>query len=129
MANWNRVTLMGNLTRDVESRTTQGGMVVGKFGMAVNRKQKEMEHTCFVDCTAFGKSAELISQYCQKGSPLFIEGRLEFSQWDDKTTGAKRSKLEVVVENFQFLSGDSDKSAKPSRAKPAKEDDYGDIPF
>lgn len=103
MANYNRVILAGNLTRDIELRRTQGGMAVAKFGLAVNRKSKKEETTCFVDCTAFDKSAELLQQYVRKGSPLFVEGRLEFSTWEAKDGGGKRSKLEVVVENFQFM--------------------------
>lgn len=107
MANFNRVILLGNLTRDVEMRYTQGGTAIGKFGMAINRKYgqggEQKESTCFVDLTAWGKVAEIISQYTSKGSPLFVEGRLEYSQWDDKNGGGKRSKLEVVVENFQLM--------------------------
>lgn len=134
MANWNKVTLIGNLTRDIEMRVTQGGMQVAKFGVAINRKSKDKETTCFVDCTAFDKSAELLAKYVGKGSPLFIEGRLEFSSWEDKQTGAKRSKLEVVVENFQFLRGDDSGGERSGggRQEPAgaKEgEDYGDIPF
>ena len=130
MANYNRVQLMGNLTRDIETRHTQGGMAVGKFGMAINRKAKDKETTCYVDCTAFDKSAELLAQYVRKGSPLFIEGRLEFSTWEAKD-GGKRSKLEVVVENFQFLSEQGGQKDAPRRqSKPAeKEVDYGDVPF
>ena len=102
MANFNKVILMGNLTRDPEMRTSQGGTSVVKFGMAVNRKFKDQETTCFVDCTAFGRTGEVINQYMKRGRPIFVEGRLEFSSWQDKD-GNKRSKLGVVVENFQFL--------------------------
>ena len=81
-----------------------------EFGLATNRKFKaangeDREEVCFVDCSAFGKTAEVINQYCQKGRPLFIEGRLKFDSWEDKQGGGKRSKLSVVVENFQFLGG------------------------
>lgn len=127
MANYNRVTLIGNLTRDIEMRATQGGMQVAKFGLAINRKSKDQETTCFVDCTAFDKSAELLHRYVRKGSPLFIEGRLEFSTWEAKDGGGKRSKLSVVVENFQFL---SDGEQAPKRqATPKAQEEYGDIPF
>jgi single-strand DNA-binding protein len=106
VANFNKVFLMGNLTRDVELRTTQGGTALAKFGMAINRKytagNEQKEDTCFVDLTAWGKQAELLNQYVRKGSPLFVEGRLEFSTWESPE-GGKRSKLAVVVENFQFL--------------------------
>ncbi|MFK7743241.1 MAG: single-stranded DNA-binding protein, partial [Planctomycetota bacterium] len=107
MANFNKVILMGNLTRDIEMRHTQSGMAIAKFGMAINRKSstqsgEQRESTCFVDMTAFGKQAELLSQYVRKGSPLFVDGRLEFSTWESQD-GGKRSKLEVIVENFQFM--------------------------
>lgn len=137
MSNFNRVILLGNLTRDIETRTTQGGTVVGKFGLAVNRKSKERETTCFVDCTAFGQSAEILAKYVGKGSPLFVEGRLEYSQWEDGD-GNRRNKLEVVVENFQLLRGGDDGGDKPGKrsgggreraAHNQTEADYGDIPF
>ena len=106
MANFNKVILMGNLTRDVEMRTTQGGMQIAKLGMAINRKWtqngEQKESTCFVDLTAFGRQAEVLSQYVAKGSPLFVEGRLEYSTWEGQD-GQKKNKLEVVVENFQFV--------------------------
>lgn len=130
MANWNKVQLIGNLTRDIELRHTQGGMQIAKFGMAINRKSKDKETTCYVDCTAFDKSAELLAQYVRKGSPLFVEGRLEFSTWEAKD-GGKRSKLEVVVENFQFIGAALTEDAAPARSqgKQEKEADYGDVPF
>lgn len=105
MANFNKVILLGNLTRDVEMRHTQSGMALAKFGLAINRKWsqngEQKESTCFVDCTAWGRQAEVLSQYVGKGSQLFVEGRLEYSTWE--ADGGKRSKLEVVVENFQFV--------------------------
>lgn len=136
MPNYNRVILAGNLTRDIETRHTQGGTAVGKFGLAINRKFKDEETTCFVDCTAFGKTAEILAQYVRKGSPLFVEGRLEYSSWESND-GGKRSKLEVVVESFQFLGGGEKgetqgrrsgggRTQKSSNAQVA---DYGDIPF
>ena len=98
MANFNKVILLGNLTRDVEMRHTQGGTAIGKLGMAVNRRYTQngetKESTCFVDLTAWGRQAEILSQYTSKGSQLFIEGRLEYSTWESKE-GGKRSKLEV----------------------------------
>lgn len=106
MANLNKVFLIGNLTRDPELRSTQSGTNVCKFGLAVNRKYNTQsgskEETTFVDITAFGRQAEVINQYCTKGKPLFVEGRLQFSTWETKE-GQKRSKLDVIVENFQFL--------------------------
>lgn len=108
MANFNKVLLMGNLTRDVELRSTQGGLAIAKFGMAVNRKYKtkdgdSREETCFVDLTAWGRQAEVLNEFCSKGHPLFVEGRLEYSSWENNE-GEKRHKLSVVVENFQLMS-------------------------
>src|SRR5688500_17893477 len=99
---------MGNLTRDPQVKHLPSQMVVVEFGLAVNRKYKtadgaDKEEVAFVDCTAFGRQAETISQYCTKGKPIFVEGRLKFDTWDDKSGGGKRSKLTVVVEHFQFL--------------------------
>ena len=108
MANFNKVILLGNLTRDIELRHTQSGMALAKFGLAVNRKWsqngEQKESTCFVDLTAWGRQAEVLAQYVGKGSQLFVEGRLEYSTWESQE-GGKRSKLEVVVENFQFVGG------------------------
>lgn len=109
--NFNKVLLMGNLTRDIEIRHTQSNTAVGNFGIAVNRRyyvgdgpsREQRDETTFVDCDVWGRTAEIMSQYLRKGSPVFIEGRLRLNQWDDKSTGAKRSKLLVVVENFQFV--------------------------
>lgn len=109
MANFNKVILLGNLTRDPEVRQVGNGLTVAKLGMAVNRNftvnGEKREETCFVDLTAFGRQAEVLGQYAGKGRPLMIEGRLQYSQWEDKTSGQKRNKLEVVIENFQFVGG------------------------
>ncbi|MGA1607871.1 MAG: single-stranded DNA-binding protein [Planctomycetota bacterium] len=109
MANFNKVILLGNLTRDPEVRQVGGGQSVAKLGMAVNRtftvNGEKREETCYVDLTAWGRQAEVLGQYAGKGRPLMIEGRLQYSQWEDKATGQKRNKLEVVIENFQFVGG------------------------
>ena len=108
MASFNKVILMGNLTRDPELRYTQSGQALVKFGLAVNRKyrnktsQEMVEETTFVDIEGWGNQAETFNQYMSKGRPAFIEGRLRFDKWEDKS-GQKRSKLCVVMENFQFL--------------------------
>jgi single-strand DNA-binding protein len=104
MASYNKIIVMGNITRTPETRHTQGGTSVTKFGMATNRKFKDHEEVCFVDLTAFGKVGEIIAQYCDKGDPLLVEGRLSYSTWEDKD-GGKRSKHEVIVENMQLLGG------------------------
>lgn len=123
MANFNKVFLMGNLTRDPEVRTTPTGMKIAKFGMAVNRRfrtrdNEAREETTFVDLDAFGNQAEIIERYCQKGSPLFVEGRLRLDQWETQN-GEKRSKLGIVVENFQFLGGGSSQE-RSDEGRPAQ---------
>ena len=107
MANLNKVMLIGNLTRDPELKYTPGNQAVCEIGLAVNRKYRtkdgeDREETTFVDCEAWGKQAEVLKQYMTKGKPLFIEGRLKLDTWEDKD-GGKRSKMRVVIENFQFL--------------------------
>ncbi|MDQ5980536.1 MAG: single-strand DNA-binding protein [Verrucomicrobiota bacterium] len=108
MANLNKVMLIGNLTRDPELRVTPKGTAICTFSLAVNRKFKdesggEREEVTYIDIEAWGKSGENISKYCTKGRPLFVEGRLRLDQWEDKNTKEKRSRMKVVLENFQFL--------------------------
>jgi single-strand DNA-binding protein len=108
MANLNKVPLIGNLTRDPELRQTPKGTAVAQFGIAVNRTFRgedgqSREEVTFVDLEAWGKQAETIAKFLTKGRPIFIEGRLKLDQWEDKNGGGKRSKMRVVVENFQFL--------------------------
>ncbi len=110
MASFNRVMLLGNLTRDPQMKYLPSQTPVVEFGIATNRKFKsqsgeDREEVCYVDCAAFGRQAEVINQYCQKGKPIFIEGRLKYDSWEDKQGGGKRHKLSVVVENFQLLGG------------------------
>lgn len=105
--NFNKVMLMGNLTRDIEVRYTPSNTAVANLGLAVNRRYRtqdgqQHEETTFVDCEAWGRTAEVMQQYLRKGSPVFLEGRLKLDQWQDKD-GGNRSKLKVVVENFQFV--------------------------
>lgn len=113
MPSYNKVILMGNLTRDPEMRYTPNNTAVTSFGIAVNRKWKDgqgqpQEEVTFVDCEAWSKTAEVINQYLKKGRPVFVEGRLKLDQWDDKKDGSKRSKLKVVIESVTFI--DSKKS-------------------
>ena len=143
MASFNKVILAGNLTRDPELRYTPKGTAVARLGIACNRKWKsetgEMkEEVTFVDVDAFGKSAETIGQYLKKGRPILIEGRLRYETWEDKQTKQKRSKLGVVLENFQFLDSGGGRNeggeagAAPSRAAggaaPAPEGGEPDAP-
>lgn len=156
MASLNKVFLIGNLTRDPELRVTPKGTAICQFGIAVSRKFKDdsgalREETTFVDIEAWGKQGELVSKYLTKGSPAMIEGRLKFDQWEDKTSGQKRSKLKVVLDNVQFLSsrggageggapaedGDSSSQvernsppARPTSRPPAPSHDVDeDVPF
>lgn len=108
MASYNRVILMGNMTRDVELKYTAGGTAVTDIGLAVNDRRKNaqgewVDETTFVDVTLWGRTAELASEYLSKGSPLFIEGRLKLDTWE--TEGQKRSKLRVVCDRMQFVGG------------------------
>ena len=114
MANFNKVILAGNMTRDPELRYTPKGTAIAKFGLAINRNWtgedgQKREEVTFVDVDAFGKQAEVIGQYLRKGRPVLVEGRLKLDQWDDKQTGQKRSRLGVILESFSFLdSGNRD---------------------
>src|SRR5215211_5377852 len=110
MASFNKVILMGNLTRDPQLKYLPSQTAVVEFGLACNRKFKtqageDKEEVTFVDCTAFGRTGEVINQYFTKGKPIFIEGRLKYDTWEDKQGGGKRHKLTIVVENFQFVGG------------------------
>jgi single-strand DNA-binding protein len=122
MASFNKVILVGNLTRDPELRYTPKGVAIAKLGLAVNRTWKNeagetKEEVTFVDIDAFGKQAETIGQYLKKGRPILVEGRLRLDQWDDKQTGQKRSRLGVVLEGFQFL--DSGNRGEGGAPRPA----------
>ena len=129
MASFNKVVLVGNLTRDPELRYTPKGTAIAKIGLAVNRvwtneAGEKKEEVTFVDVDVFGRTAENVGQYMRKGRPILIEGRLKLDQWDDKQTGQKKSKLGVVAETVQFLGsaadgGGSGGSAAPKAARPA----------
>lgn len=111
MASFNKVILVGNLTRDPQVRYTPGGSAVAEIGLAVNRSwfdknsNSRKEETTFVDVTLWGRTAEVASEYLTKGRSVLIEGRLHLDQWDDKESGQKRSKLKVVGENMTMLGG------------------------
>ena len=105
---FNKVILMGNLTRDPETRSTPGGQSVTNFSLAVNRSWKgadgsQQEAVSYIDCVAWGKTGEIIAQYLGKGRAVLVSGRLDQRSWEDKETGGKRSKVEVVVEDFNFV--------------------------
>ena len=108
MANFNKVILAGNLTRDPELRYTPKGTAVCRFGLAVNRNWtsetgEKKEEVTFVDIDAFGRQAEVVAQYMKKGRPFLVEGRLKLDQWEDKNTHQKQTKLRVVLEGFSFI--------------------------
>jgi single-strand DNA-binding protein len=108
MASYNCVQLMGNVTRQPETKHLASGTDVCDFGLAVNRRYRtqageQKEEVCFIDCVAFGKQAEVLAKYATKGKPLFVVGRLKLDVWDDRKNGGRRSKHSVVIENFQFL--------------------------
>ena len=112
MASFNKVILMGNLTRDPELRVTPKGTAVCQIGIAVNQTYKDKdgntkEEVTFVDVDVFGRQAEVIAKYMSKGRPILVEGRLKLDSWESKE-GEKRNKLKVVLENFQFVGGRGD---------------------
>jgi single-strand DNA-binding protein len=142
---FNKVILMGNLTADPETRTTPSGQSVTSFGLAVNRtwndaQGNKQEATSFINCTAWGARGETIAKYVGKGRQLLVSGRLEQRSWDDKETGKKRSAIDVVVEEFSFVSdgrgggssegGSNYSASRPSTSKSAPKKDVviDDIP-
>ena len=109
MASYNKVILVGNLTRDPELRHIPSGTAVTDLGLAVNRTwtdrntNQRSEETTFVDVTCWGRTAEIACEYLRKGRPVLVEGRLQMDEWNDRETGAKRTKLKVVCDNMQML--------------------------
>jgi single-strand DNA-binding protein len=118
MSSFNKVILMGNLTRDPQVRYTPSGTAVADIGLAVNRvwydkqSQSRREDTTFIDVTVWGRQAEIAGEYLAKGRSVLIEGRLQLDQWDDRESGQKRSKLKVVCENLQMVGGRSDGASR-----------------
>jgi len=141
MASFNKVILIGNLTREPELKFLPKGTAICNISMAVNRRWKneageEKEDVYFADCKSFGKQAEVLAQYLKKGHPLMIEGRLSREEWDDKQTGAKRTATRIIIEQFQFLRGKDDggepaQRRQPATAAPAAKPDLDadDLPF
>ena len=150
MASFNKVILLGNLTRDPEVRYTPKGTAVTDLGLAVNRTYtadngEKREEVTFVDVTFWGRTAEVAGEYLKKGRPVFVEGRLQLDSWDDKQSGQKRTKLKVIGENMQMLGaprgggsggGDEENSprsssrpAPPPKASAPSGPDDDEIPF
>jgi len=121
MASYNKTILLGNLTRDPALSYTPNQTAIVDIGLATNRKWKgqdgtQHDETCFVDCTMFGKRAEVINKFLHKGDPLFVEGRLHFESWEAKD-GTKRNKLKVMIENFEFIGGNKAESQPNTEAE------------
>ena len=137
MASFNKVLLMGDLPRDPELRYTPSGTAIAKMGLAVNRvwrdaEGQQKEEVTFVDVDAFGKQAETIGQYMQKGRPILVEGRLKLDQREDKNTGHNRSRLGVVLERFTFVGGGGGQAgggdAAPQQSAPPPSEPAGGPP-
>lgn len=121
---FSKAIICGNLTRDPEMRATPSGAQVCSFSVAVNRSYRDasganVENVSYIDCSAWGKTGETIAQYMKKGSGILVSGRLEQRSWEDKATGSRRSRVEIVVEDFNFLGGNGD-GAGGSRARANK---------
>ena len=146
MRGFSKAIITGNLTRDPELRTTPNGASVCSFSVAVNRTYRDAsgeqkEDVSFIDCSAWGKLGEMISQYAKKGSGVLVSGRLDQRSWEDKTTGNKRSRVEIVVEDFNFAGSAPSGSSSASSAAdempaadipddiPEEEIDLSDVPF
>ena len=124
MASFNKVIVMGNVTRDIELRYTPKGTAVADISLAMNRVRmsdsgEKIEEVTYVDITLWGRTAEVAHQYAGKGRPLHVEGRLQTDSWEDKTTGQKRSKLKVVAENIQLLGSGNSSAGGNSQAGPS----------
>ncbi|MBR3236389.1 single-stranded DNA-binding protein [Candidatus Saccharibacteria bacterium] len=145
MRGFSKAIITGNLTRDPELRTTPNGASVCGFSVAVNRVFKDSngeqkEAVSYIDCSAWGKLGEMINQYAKKGSGVLVSGRLDQRSWEDKTDGKKRSRVEIVVEDFNFVGAPRDNAAGASAASdapaadvpddvPEEEIDLSDVPF
>ncbi len=135
---FNKVILLGNLTADPETRTTPNGQSVTSFSLAVNRTWNDaqgnrQEETSFINCTAWGQRGETIAKYVQKGRQLLVSGRLQQRTWQDKETGKNRSTIDVIVEEFSFISdgrgGSSDSSSRSSNSTSAKKSNVDETPI
>lgn len=131
MRGFTKAVVAGNVTRDPEMRTTPSGSQVCSFTIAVNRSFRgsdgnQQESVSYLDCVAWGKSGETINQYIHKGSALLVSGRLEQRSWDDKNTGQKRSRVEIVVDDFSFIGGDRAGGSNGGGSRSNAADDAGD---
>jgi single-strand DNA-binding protein len=135
MSDLNQTVIQGRLTREIETRYATSGTAVGNFGVASNRKYKDQEEVTFLDCTAFGKQCEIMSQHLHKGSQVLLRGRLKTDSWEDKKTNQKKSKLVLIVEDFHFVGGGktggeaAPAQESPAKTPPASPIDDSDVPF
>lgn len=132
MASFNKVILVGNVTRDIQVKYTQGGSAVAELGLAVNRSwfdkasNQKKEEVAFIDIVVWGRTAEIAGEYLAKGRQVLIEGRLSLDQWNDKESGQKRSKLKVVCENLTMLGSKGEGGRSPRQQQ--EQDSQGDGP-
>lgn len=137
MANLNKVHLIGRLTRDTEIRMAASGMKIAQVGFAVSNRKKNSNtgqwenEPCYLDCTAFGKTADVIEQYLSKGSQAYIEGHLVFEQWEDKNGGGKRSKVKVIIDHVQLLGARNNQQDRGEQhdTQPHDQPQYADPPL
>jgi single-strand DNA-binding protein len=127
--NYQKTQIIGRLTKDVELKHTPTGTAVGKTTIAVSANHKNKDETLFMPIVMFGITAENAAKFIQKGSGLFVEGRLKEEKWDDKATGQKRSMMTLVVDNMQFLDSKRDGGSKPQASSQEQDDSHDDIPF
>jgi single-strand DNA-binding protein len=131
--NLNRVLLAGNLTRDPQVKFVANEKAVANFGLAINRRHKgtdgqQVEETTFVDVECWGREAEIVGQYFQRGTPIFLEGRLKLDLWDDKETGKKQSRLRIVAERIQFVEGKKGEPGDRPSPEPVDEQPRRHVP-
>jgi len=133
MASFNRVIVMGNLTRDVELRHIPSGTAVADIGLAINDRKKVndewVDETTFADVTLWGRTAEVAAEYLSKGSPVFLEGKLKLDTWEDKESGAKRSKLKIVADRLQLIGGSKSDAPSPNQSQPRQSQSEDMAPF
>lgn len=132
MRGFSKAIVAGNLTRDPEMRATPSGAQACNFTIAVNRVFKgsdgnQQEQTSFIDCVAWGRTGETISQYVKKGSALLVSGRIEQRSWEDKTSGQRRSRVEIIVEDFSFIGGDNRGGGSAPRAAKSEAEGAQDV--
>lgn len=133
MPSYNKVIILGHMTKDPDLAYLPSQTAVIEFTLATNRKYKnadgqECDDTCFIDCRMYGKRAEVISKYCKKGTPLMVEGRLQLDRWEAQD-GSKRSKHRIMASDFTFVGGGQETKQEPSQSSYVPQSDHDDMPF